>query len=135
MQIQKKKMGSIPVRITSHSAHNKNKIRVNNTRNASVCIHVPLITNSSNGNNNHPKWPNLPSFSLINARSLFPKLNELTALLVTNPVDSVTVTENWLHKDINDNLVSINGYSIHRNDRVSGRGGGVLQCSNLRIFG
>ena len=95
-------MGNIPVRISSHSAHNKNKTRVNNTRNASACIHTPLITSSSNGNNNRPMRPNLPSFSLLNARSLFPKLNELTALLMTNPVDIVAVTETWLHKDIND---------------------------------
>ena len=126
-------MGSIPVRISSHFVRHKNKTRVNNTGNASVCIHVPVITNSSNGNNNRPKRPNLPSFSLINARSLFLKLDELTALLVTNPVDIVAVTETWLHKDINDNLVSINGYSIHRNDRVSGRGGGVCVYTSKSI--
>ena len=126
-------MGSIPVRITSHSTHHKNKTRVNNTRNASVCIHVPLITNSSNENNNRSKRPNFPSFSLINARSLFPKLDELTALLVTNPVDIAAVTETWLHKDINDNLVSINGYSIHRNVRVSGRGGGACVYTSKSI--
>ena len=105
-------MGSIPVRVTPHSTHHKNKTRVNNTRNASVCIHVPLITNSSNGNNNHPKRPNLPSFSLTNARSLFPKLDELTALLMTNPVDIVAVIETWLHKDISHSLVSMAIVSI-----------------------
>ena len=126
-------MGSIPVRVTPHSTHHKNKTRVNNTRNESVCIHVPLITNGSNGNNNRPKRPNLPSFSLINTRSLFPKLDELTALLMTNPVDIVAVTETWLHKDISHSLVSINGYSIHRNDRVSGRGGGVCVYTSKSI--
>ena len=42
----------------------------------------------------------LPSFYLLNARSLFPKLDELTALLAMSPVDLVAITESWLHEDI-----------------------------------
>ena len=38
----------------------------------------------------------LPSFLLINARSLLPKIDDLTAFLSANPVDLVAITESWL---------------------------------------
>ena len=45
-------------------------------------------------------------------------------------MDIVAITESWLHKDIDDNLLSISGYNIHRNDRTFSRGGGVcVYCS------
>ena len=66
----------------------------------------------------------LPSFFLLNSRSLFPKLDDLTALLSRKPVDIIAITESWLHKHI-DSLLSINGYNLFRKDRASGRGGGV----------
>lgn len=71
----------------------------------------------------------LPSFYLLNARSLFPKLDELTALLAMSPVDLVAITESWLHEDI-DSLLSISGFNFFCKDRALGRGGGV--CVYLR---
>lgn len=68
----------------------------------------------------------LPSVLLLNARSFLLKLDdEMTALLGTNPVDIVAVTESWLHKDIDDGLCSINTYNLCRKDRAIGRGVGV----------
>ena len=67
----------------------------------------------------------LPSFYLLNARSLLPKIDELTALITTQPVDIVAVTEYWLHNDIENRLVLLNGYNLFRKDRATGRGGGV----------
>ena len=67
----------------------------------------------------------LPSFHLLNARSLFPKVDELTALLSTNHTDLVAITESWLNNDIDNSLLSINGFNLFRKDRVFGRGGGV----------
>ena len=57
------------------------------------------------------KLSTLPSFGLINACSLFPKIDELTALFDNNPMRIVAITESWLHNNIN------------RNDRLTGRGG------------
>ena len=37
----------------------------------------------------------------------------------------MAVTESWLNSDIEDGLVSINGYNIFRRDRSSRRGGGI----------
>ena len=37
----------------------------------------------------------------------------------------MAVPESWLNSDIEDGLVSINGYNIFRKDRPSRRGGGI----------
>ncbi len=67
----------------------------------------------------------LPSFYLLNARPLLPKVDELTALLSTNPADLVAITESWLNDDIDSGLLSVRGFNLFRNDRVLGRGGGI----------
>ena len=70
-------------------------------------------------------FSHLPSFCCINARSLLPKIDELTLFLSCCQPSVVAVTESWLNIDIEDGLVSINGYNIFRKDRPSRRGGGV----------
>ena len=76
------------------------------------------------------KSPTLPSFGLINTRSLLPKVDELAVLMDNSGMDIVAITESWLHKDIDGNLLSISDYNIHRNDRTFSRGGGVcVYCS------
>ena len=67
----------------------------------------------------------LPSVLLCNARSVFPKIDELRASLLFHPVDFVAVTESWLHADLPDSAVGIGGYEVHRKDRSGRRGGGV----------
>jgi hypothetical protein len=62
---------------------------------------------------------------LLNACSLLPKIDELTALISTQPADIVAVTEYWLHNDIENRLILLNGYNLFRKDRATGRGGGV----------
>ena len=62
----------------------------------------------------------LPSFYLFNARSLLPKIDELTALLSTNSVDLVAITESWLKSDIENSLIFFPGFNSFRNDRVLG---------------
>ena len=88
-----------------------------------VKIHVgtsnsSYITNLSRGR----PTPKLPGFYLINARSLFPKIDELSLLLNTYPLDVVAIIESWLTDDIIDELVLIDGYKTFRKDRVHGRG-------------
>ena len=67
------------------------------------------ITNLSRGE----PTPKLPGFYLMNARSLFPKMDE------------PAITESWLTDDIIDELVLIDGYKTFRKDWVHGRGGGM----------
>ena len=72
----------------------------------------------------------LPSLYLLNARSLSPKLDELTALLATSPVDLVAIIETWLRSDIDDSLLSISTFNLFRKDRIAGRGGGICVYLN-----
>ena len=67
----------------------------------------------------------LPSFYLLNACSLLPKVDELIGLIYTKPVDIVAVTESWLHNAIENRLLQLNGYNLFREDRITGRGGEV----------
>ncbi|XP_068707713.1 uncharacterized protein [Montipora foliosa] len=97
-----------------------------------------MYSNSSSGgggNNNNinlitGQKAMLLSLYLLNARSLSPKLDELTALLATSPVDLVAITESWLRSDIDDSLLSISAFNLFRKDRITGRGGGICVYLN-----
>ena len=67
----------------------------------------------------------LPSVLLCNARSVFPKIDELRASLLFRLVDFVAVTESWLHADLPDSAVGIGGYDVHRKGRSGRLSGGV----------
>lgn len=73
-----------------------------------------------------------------NLRSLPNKIDELSALLKVNFVDTAVVTESWLDEQIPDSLVNISGYKIIRNDRCGKRGGGVVNLvrenANRSVF-
>ena len=97
---------AIPVRITKRSG-------------------ASIRQKNSKVNMNAGRRVALPSFYLFNARSLLPKIDELTALLSTNPIDLVAITESWLKSDIGNSLICIPGFNSFRNDRVLGRGGGI----------
>jgi hypothetical protein len=46
-------------------------------------------------------------------------------MFVLNNIDFAAVRETWFHKDIADELVSLDSYCLYRRDREYGRGGGV----------
>ena len=122
-------MAQIPVRISSFRISRPKR----RGRNVNNLIPVSKVNNHININTYRTgqfKSPTRPSFGLINARSLLPKVDELTVLMDNSGMDIVAITESWLHKDIDDNLLSISGYNIHRNDRTLSRGGSVcVYCS------
>ena len=82
-----------------------------------------------------PSIPLPPTISLLNSRSLLPKLkiDELSILLPQNRSDIAAVTETWLRPDISSELLSIDGYNLHRADRRVGRGGGVCVFTSIDI--
>ena len=73
-----------------------------------------------------------PSIFLTNARSVFPKIDELRVSVDALAADLIAITESWLHDDIYDDLLHIRNYDFFRCDRQSRKGGGVCvwaKCS------
>ncbi len=71
------------------------------------------------------------SILYFNARSLVPKLDELSAVIEAHNPDVVSIVESWLCADIPDSELYIPGYQIFRKDRHR-HGGGVLLY--IKIF-
>ena len=61
----------------------------------------------------------------VNARSLYPKLDEINAVVVKHDFDVFCVSETWLGEQFKDNDLEIPDYNIYRKDRVDALGGGV----------
>ena len=66
----------------------------------------------------------------LNIRSLFPKIEQLRALMADCPADILTVSETWLNGKYSDNMIKIQGYHLFRLDRENKpngtkRGGGL----------
>jgi hypothetical protein len=66
-----------------------------------------------------------PSILLINARSLWNKLDELRVLAANSKPDCIAVTETWFTSDQPDGILLLKNYSLFRADRCSRTGGGV----------
>lgn len=106
---------------------------------AAPALNYMYSNSSSSGGNNYNinliagQKAMLPSFYSLNARSLFSKLDKLTALLATSPVGLVAFTESWLRSDIDDSLLSISDFNLFHKDRVAGQGGGICVYLNNLI--
>jgi hypothetical protein len=61
-----------------------------------------------------------------NAQSLENKFAELKNPMVRMDIKIAGITETWGNKDLTDPEISIEGYDLHREDKKSGRGGGVI---------
>lgn len=61
----------------------------------------------------------------FNIRSIYHKLQTLIYDFVKESIDIIGFCETWLSCSVPDNLVSIPGYRVVRNDREYGRGGGT----------
>ena len=69
--------------------------------------------------------PDLPSILYANVRSVIPKMDEIRYLLDVKDVDIFMCSESWLNAAHDDCVISIDGYSVFRGDRVHAIGGGV----------
>ena len=117
----------IPVRITNNRA--KTVVNhINNHRQLKL-VSTSIHDQAMNRNN----ISRLPSFLLINARSLLPKIDELSLLLSIHPIEFIAVTETWLNDTVPEQLIYINNYNIFRNDRSYSRGGGVCASISTNI--
>ena len=67
---------------------------------------------------------------LLNARSLKNKLCDLNHLL-SDEYFAVSITESWLNSSVTNAMIDVSGrYNVHRNDRLTRQGGGVLCLVN-----
>ena len=74
----------------------------------------------------------------INAQSLANKMNELKMLLdekskVKKKPDIISITESWGNDDITDGIFALSGYTMYRDDKKEGVGGGALLYINDKI--
>lgn len=84
--------------------------------------------------------PNL-IISHLNIRSLLNKHDELKEYVLFHSFDLFLVSETWLTNNISDFMINFPGYTVYRQDRVNGRGGGVAiyvrntaNISNIKII-
>jgi hypothetical protein len=66
------------------------------------------------------------NFLHINPCSLRKKLVEVSSLVSNLKLHILAVSETWFNSSINDNLISISGFSVVRHDRNNRIGGGDL---------
>ena len=64
---------------------------------------------------------------------MLPKIDNLRGLCSLYFPDIICVVETWLHKDILDSEISIQGFSIVRLDRASHGGGVIIYFKSLFI--
>ena len=70
----------------------------------------------------------------FNARSLFPKLDDLRLICSAYSPDIVCIVETWLDGVISDSEISVQGYTIVRLDRTRHGGGLLIYVNNSFIF-
>ena len=54
----------------------------------------------------------------VNACSLYPKIDEIQFILITLDLDILCISETWLHDQIKDQIISVEGYDVLRKDRL-----------------
>ena len=76
---------------------------------------------------------NCKFFTILNARSILPKLDNLAATCLVSTLDIVCVVESWLCSDICDSEISLVDYSV-RLERSCHGGGIILYIKNNLNF-
>ena len=69
-----------------------------------------------------------------NARSVLNKIEEVDRIAILAKPSFIGITESWLNETIDNDLVNIDGYNIHRTDGTiaSGKkGGGGAFCGTM----
>ena len=69
----------------------------------------------------------------INAQSLNNKLNEFKLLVNERKPDIISITESWAKETTTDSIFALQGYTMYRDDKKSGPGGGALLYVNEKI--
>ena len=62
----------------------------------------------------------------INAQSLNNKLNEFKLLVNDKKPDIISITESWAKENTTDGIFALQGYTMYRDDKKTGTGGGGI---------
>ena len=91
---------------------------------------VPLVTHSSVCDSpgvspiqSHRKGCSISDIMLCNIRSLAPKTDAFACVVEHNGLEIACVTKTWLTNDTPDASVSLQGFTLFREDRLSHAGG------------
>ena len=95
-----------------------------------------MLRNTANGSN--ADKCNLPSekgvnIAHLNIDSLSSKVDQLRHFMYSNEVHIMAVCETKLDEHISDDVISVNNYSIYRNDRNTHGGGVALYVNDVNI--
>ena len=67
----------------------------------------------------------LPTILTTNPRSLANKFDDFSQVVKQNHVEVAVISETWLSDRVHDGAVQLEGYTLHRKDRLTTVGGGV----------
>lgn len=70
----------------------------------------------------------------LNICSLLPKINQLRSEMCFSDLDIFCLCETWLHKDVENQLLSLDDYSLTCADRNFARGGGLCIYTKCDII-
>lgn len=62
----------------------------------------------------------------LNAQSLLNKIDEFRHLFITSCGHIICITETWFQNEMNDSIVSLEGYDLYRADRIKHAGGSAI---------
>ena len=96
--------------------------------------YVNSTLKSNNTCTNNTSWSSLFTILYYNARSLIPKLDELSLLASVHNPDIICIVETWLEGNVDDTEISIPGYHPIRLDRNRHGGGVLLYIKNLYYY-
>ena len=67
----------------------------------------------------------------INARSLLSCFDEIKLLIIAREIDILCITETWLHPEIPDRFINIEGFNLFRCDGGKGAGSCIYVRTDL----
>ena len=126
---------SEPNLITSNNLHMISDINISNELQLLSEDSCPTVDLNDLSQSMHVRFGS-KGFNVVNLNicHLKPKLDEIRILLSpTNNIDVLGICETFLHDNIDDDVLQMEGYSLERKDRVTGRGGGVVIYISNRI--
>ena len=68
-----------------------------------------------------------PNWALnVYAQSICNKFDEFKSCILQHSLKIVAITEIWCNETVNESEIHLDNYKVYRNDKQSGRGGGIL---------